>query len=312
MGEGGYKQINKTLNVCAFDDYLSSQQACLPVLADVEQLTPRVLRVLGQNAGKFTLQGTNTYIVGTGREQLIIDTSQGYREWADLIQGTLKAEGVTFSHVILTHWHGDHTGGVPDLLRMYPHLDDSIYKNDPGAAQQPIEDGQVFRVEGATLHAVHTPGHSHDHMSFVLEEEQAIFTGDNVLGHGTSAVEDLGLYMKTLRKLETYHCDIGYPAHGAVIKHLPSKLAWVLAQKYRRERQCLLALKKVRKQGHGVKGSATVKELCTLIYGNDIEQEVREMALEPFIEEVLRKLTEDDKVAFQLRNGQRKWFSVSE
>ncbi|KAK4993500.1 hypothetical protein LTR50_000430 [Elasticomyces elasticus] len=173
MGEGGYKQINKTLNVCAFDDYLSSQQACLPVLADVEQLIPRVLRVLGQNAGK----------------------------------------------------HGDHTGGVPDLLRMYLHLDDSIYKNDPSAAQQHIEDGQVFRVEGATLYAVHTPGHSHDYMSFVLEEEQAIFTGDNVLGHGTSAVEDLGLCMKTLRKLETYYCDIGYPAHGAVIKHLPSKLA---------------------------------------------------------------------------------------
>jgi hypothetical protein len=51
-GKGGYKQINKTLNVCAFDEYLDAQQAHLPELKDVEQVSPRVLRVLGQNAGK--------------------------------------------------------------------------------------------------------------------------------------------------------------------------------------------------------------------------------------------------------------------
>ncbi len=52
MGEGGYRQINKTLNACAFEEYLSTQQKCLPKLADVDQVSPRVLRVLGQNPGK--------------------------------------------------------------------------------------------------------------------------------------------------------------------------------------------------------------------------------------------------------------------
>ena len=52
MGLGGYKQINKALNICAFEDYLSSQVANLPHLNDVEQLSPRVLRILGQNEGK--------------------------------------------------------------------------------------------------------------------------------------------------------------------------------------------------------------------------------------------------------------------
>jgi len=52
MGQGGYRQINKTLNACAFEDYLSTQQARLPKLGDVEQLSPRVIRLLGQNAGK--------------------------------------------------------------------------------------------------------------------------------------------------------------------------------------------------------------------------------------------------------------------
>ena len=50
--KGGYRQINKALNICAFEDYLETQQSRLPVLADVEQLTPRVMRILGQNAGK--------------------------------------------------------------------------------------------------------------------------------------------------------------------------------------------------------------------------------------------------------------------
>jgi hypothetical protein len=52
--KGGYRQINKSLNICAFEDYLQGQAALLPDLADVEQLTPRVLRVLGQNPGKVS------------------------------------------------------------------------------------------------------------------------------------------------------------------------------------------------------------------------------------------------------------------
>lgn len=55
MGAGGYRQINKTLNACAFEDYLSSQQKHLPNLEEVERLSPRVIRLLGQNAGKVTI-----------------------------------------------------------------------------------------------------------------------------------------------------------------------------------------------------------------------------------------------------------------
>jgi len=59
-GVGGYKQINKALNICAFEDYLEGQQANLPKLADVEQISPRVIRILGQNPGKVPIP---TYLI---------------------------------------------------------------------------------------------------------------------------------------------------------------------------------------------------------------------------------------------------------
>ncbi|KAJ5738566.1 hypothetical protein N7493_001721 [Penicillium malachiteum] len=310
MGEGGYRQINKALNIEAFEHYLLTQHARLPELADVEQLSPRVLRVLGQNPGKFTLQGTNTYIVGTGSHRLIIDTAQGIPEWADIIESTLADNSISLSHVFLSHWHGDHTGGVPDLLRLYPELSQSIYKNSPGRNQQPIEDGQRFTVEGATIRAVHAQGHSHDHMCFVLEEENAMFTGDNILGHGSSAVEELGVYMASLTKMQAQGCTIGYPAHGVVITDLQGKIAVELAQKKRREAQILRTLTEIRRQYGRKMASLTVKELVTTMYGAGVGDEVKQQALEPFMDEVLRKLAEDGRVAFELRGGNKKWFAI--
>ncbi|KAJ5546949.1 hypothetical protein N7494_004534 [Penicillium frequentans] len=314
MKRGGYRQINKALNICAFDQYLDTQQDTLPKLKDVEQISPRVLRVLGQNAGKFTLQGTNTYIVGTGQSRLIIDTGQGIPEWADLIAATLKDLSITLSHVLLTHWHGDHTGGVPDLIRLYPHLSTSVYKHSPGRNQQPILDGQVFEIEGATIRAVHTPGHSHDHMCFILQEEDAMFTGDNVLGHGTSAVELLGTWMTSLQVMGSHERKIGYPAHGEVIQNLPAKISGELDQKAKREARVVQTLTRIKRQEQGSqgrgKGSVTIPQLVAAMYGKDLDEQVRTMALEPFTSEVLTKLAEDGRVAFEVRRGEKRWFAV--
>ncbi|KUJ13604.1 Metallo-hydrolase/oxidoreductase [Mollisia scopiformis] len=240
---GGYRQINKTLNICVFENYLDIQQSRLPHLNDVEQLGPRVIRVLGQNRGKSAL----------------------------VRRGSLSIPAKGFRN------------------------------------------GQRFSVEGATIRAVHSPGHSHDHMCFILEEENAMFTGDNVLGHGTSAVELLSLWMSSLRKMQSHNCAVGYPAHGEVITDLPAKINGELAQKARRERQVLQTLSRIKREersaGRG-KGSVTVKQLVTAMHGDELDSEVRELALEPFIDEVLRKLAEEDKVAFELRRGEKRWFGV--
>jgi glyoxylase-like metal-dependent hydrolase (beta-lactamase superfamily II) len=176
-------------------------------------------------------------------------------------------------------------------------------------------DGDIFKVEGATIRAVHSPGHSHDHMCFVLDEENAMFTGDNVLGHGSSAVEELSIYMSSLRKMQAQNCTTGYPAHGIMITDLQAKIASELAQKLRRERQVLQTLGEIKRQemstGRRKIGSVTVKELVTTMYGESINSQVREQALEPFMDEVVRKLAADGKVAFEIREGEKRWFGLS-
>lgn len=137
-----------------------------------------------------------------------------------------------------------------------------------------------------------------------------MFTGDNVLGHGTAAVEELSTWMGSLRVMQSHHCAIGYPAHGIVVPNLPGKINSELASKTRREAQVLQALTKVkRSQGRG-KGSVTVKQLVEAMHGDRLDAEVRELAIEPFMEEVLRKLAEDMKVAFEIRGMEKKWYVI--
>ncbi|ODM19152.1 hypothetical protein SI65_05769 [Aspergillus cristatus] len=302
------RKINDTFDACFWEEYLESQGSRLPPLPDVERITPRVVRVLAGNPGGFQLQGTNTYLVGSGREKILIDTGQGLPVWIDHIAQVVAENDLKIVAALITHWHGDHTGGVPDLLVHFPHLTSAIYKNQPDRGQQDILDGQVFRVEGATIRALHTPGHAVDHMCFILEEEQAIFTGDNVLGHGFTVVEDLGAYTNSLGIMNDQGCQIGYPAHGVVITDMPAKMAEYRDQRLRRERQVISALRESRQRNAG-RGSITVQEVVQSVHGI-VPEEVSKKALEPFTQEVLLKLAGDRKVAFELQGGVKRWFIV--
>lgn len=319
-----------------------AQSACLPPLPAMQRLSPRVIRVLGGNPGKvpystppspspfcrgfdsrpnnsaddsqFTLQGTNTYIVGTGTSRLLVDTGQGMPVWLDTIAGLLADENITLSHVLLTHWHTDHTGGVPDLISLYPEVVGRIYKHGPEAGQRGIRDRETFAVEGATLTAVHTPGHAFDHMCFVLREENALFTGDNLLGHGTPVVEDLGLYMASLRAMQALACASAYPAHGAVIANLPATLTEQLEQKLRRERRVVASLRALRDRDRrfNAEGNAAVMlgELVVLVYGSYMDQATRESILEPVTDEILAKLEADGRVGVETASEGKKWFLI--
>lgn len=151
-------------------------------------------------------------------------------------------------------------------------------------------------------------------MCFILEEENALFTGDNVLGHGYSVVEDLGPYMESLARMADLHCAIGYPAHGARIDDLPVKMRDYIRHKEARVWQVLSTLERSQTaltgvgQGRRVVG-LTLREIVRSMYGS-VPDEV-EKALVPFLSQVLWKLAEDRKVGFEAEPAKRRWFVVA-
>ena len=149
--------------------------------------------------------------MGSGHSRLLLDTGEGNLAWSHCLSAILTSESITISQAILTHWHPDHVGGVADLLALSPKA--QVYKYNPTEGQNPIHDSQIFQTEGAKLRAFYCPGHTADHMAFVLEEENAMFTGDNVLGHGTAVFENLSLYLDSLSRMREEFHGRAYPGH---------------------------------------------------------------------------------------------------
>ncbi|KZL87652.1 metallo-beta-lactamase superfamily protein [Colletotrichum incanum] len=263
-------------------------------MSEVERLSPVCIRILGGNPGKFTLQGTNTYLLGRGSRRILIDTGEGVPSWIAAVKSTLEQEKASVETVLITHWHRDHQGGIQQLLELYP--DSKVFKNQPEEGQSDISDGQKFTVDGVSLTAVFTPGHTVDHMAFVLDEEDAMFTADNVLGQGTAVFEDLATYLSSLEKMRHLFKGRAYPGHGPVIDNGPSKILEYINHRKAREEQVIHTLRTAR-QGEGIEGAAnawTPMELVKVIY-HDVPEELHVPASGGVIQ-ILRKLEKEDRV----------------
>jgi glyoxylase-like metal-dependent hydrolase (beta-lactamase superfamily II) len=221
-------------------------------MPDYSRISPRVATVLGQNPNPFTGPGTNTYIVGTSKRPILLDTGQGVPIYADLLETALKelSDSSELEQIVLTHAHIDHLGGVGQVKEKFGEMAVSKMPwaghDAPAGAITEIGHDAVVETEGATLRAVFTPGHAPDHLCYVLEEERALFTGDVVLGAGTTVIPDdtgdLGQYMDSLRRLLELDLETIYPAHGPVIRNPKEKIREYIAHRELRERQILAAL----------------------------------------------------------------------
>ncbi|KAH9038975.1 Metallo-hydrolase/oxidoreductase [Lactarius pseudohatsudake] len=94
----------------------------LEALKPITRISEKVVRILGQNPGKFTLQGTNTYIVGASNPYILVDTGEGKPEYPPTLRTALEnprhSSLPDISDIILTHRHHDHIRGLPSVLSL--------------------------------------------------------------------------------------------------------------------------------------------------------------------------------------------------
>lgn len=228
----------------------------------------RVTLVLGLNPGPFVGPGTNTYLIGTGKQRLLLDTGHGVAQYIPLLEKTMREIGCeALQGIVLTHNHPDHSGGLISLRETFGAI--PIYKKVIASdgvfnfAFSHIDDGAVLETEGARLRALFAPGHALDHLCFFLEEEGAIFTGDNVLGVGSSVIPaetgNMRDYMQSLERLKSENPKRLYPAHGPLVENASAKLDEYLAHRRDREAQIVQALQS---------GATHVSEIVTKVYAD--------------------------------------------
>jgi ribonuclease/clavin/mitogillin len=261
--------------------------------------TDLVARVLGLNPGMFTGPGTNTYLVGR-RHPILIDTGAGVPEYMPLFGDYLKRRGWPRpERIVLTHRHRDHLGGVAQLGERFPGIPVAkmIWKDaDLPAGILDLRDGQAVVGDGVTLIPVHTPGHASDHLCYYMPEEQALFTGDLILGGSTTVIPDedgdLAQYLDSLRRVQALGVRRIYPAHGPVIEDAPGKIQEYLDHRMLRERQILEAL------GGGAR---TIPAMVKVIYA-DVPVALHDAA-GMSVHSHLKKLKRESRVSEELLAG---------
>ncbi|XP_059607983.1 beta-lactamase-like protein 2 homolog [Phlebotomus argentipes] len=284
----------------------------LPVIPAVTKISQSIIRILGCNPGKMTLQGTNTYLIGSGRKRLLLDAGEPDKpKFIENLRKVLKEENVAIENILITHWHNDHLGGVKDVLEIseakdckvwkFPRTDaEDSYQNLPASLKLlPLRDGQRFAVEGATIEVIHTPGHTTDHVVVSHEESGALFSGDCILGDATTVFEDLYDYMKSLEKILQLEPTVIYPAHGSIIENPNDRIKYYIMHRKKREEAICELLKT--KKTH----LFTELDIVKNIY-KDTPTEMWPAAAYN-VNHHLKKLAKEGKVVESEKDGQNVW-----
>ena len=185
-----------------------------PAYGQLRQVTPTAAVVLASNPGMMTIDGTNTWILRApgAAESIVIDPGPRDRRHAEAVAAAAGQVALT----LVTHWHADHTGGIGrhhKLTQSPIRAMDAKYVRDA----EVLADGEVIEAAGLRLQVVHTPGHTADSLSFVLDD--AVLTGDTILGSGTTVLSSsdtaLADYLESLERI--FKLGAGkalLPAHG--------------------------------------------------------------------------------------------------
>jgi glyoxylase-like metal-dependent hydrolase (beta-lactamase superfamily II) len=215
----------------------SSAASAADPLTRVELFEGDSVGIRADNPGPFTLGGTNSWLVGRDPTWLI-DPGPLLARHVEALAREIDARG-GLGGVALTHDHRDHAEAVPALRRRFPSV--------PVAGARGRVD--VILRDGVTLgplEAMATPGHAPDHMAFVTAGGRIAFTGDAVLGTGSSLIIPypgaLGAYLETLERLRRRGFAVLAPGHGPPVREVQAKLDEYISHRLERERRLVAAL----------------------------------------------------------------------
>lgn len=240
-----------------------------------------VRRVLASNPSPYTGPGTNTWVLGDDPVKVVIDPGP---DDVDHLRGIERAlAGTPLGGVLVTHGHADH---LELAERLAAHHSARVLRY-PG-----VGDGDVVRVGRLSLTALHTPGHAPDHLAFWLAEDRVLFTGDLVLGRGSSMVTypegDVAAYLRSLERLAALEPRMLFPGHWDPVTDAPAKIAEYREHRLARERQVVEELER---------GAGTARELTERIYVPEVgDSEALLHAAEMTLRAHLRKLVDECRV----------------
>ncbi|MES1197501.1 MAG: MBL fold metallo-hydrolase, partial [Pseudomonadota bacterium] len=239
--------------------------AAIPFVRDMEfaygeaqRVSPLIRRVVANNPGPFTFRGTGVYIVGNG-VVAIIDPGPDIPEHIEALKRAIDGEQV--AAILVTHRHLDHSPAARPLAaatgapiyasgiapRFSPDDFVSEAGDDLGFKPDAVL-GERVSVSGPdwTLEAIATPGHTSDHLCFALKEENALFSGDHVMGWSTTVVSppdgDMDEYLASLDKIRARNFTTLWPTHGPPITDVGPFLDAYKAHRLDREAQILAQL----------------------------------------------------------------------
>ncbi len=222
--------------------------------------TEHAENLLAPNPSVMTLDGTNTWVIGT-RDVVVVDPGPDDEAHLRRVRDHLGERRVTA--ILLTHGHTDHSGGAKRFAEL---VNAPVRALDPRhrLGEEGLADSDVVTVDGLEIQVYGTPGHSFDSLCFWLPADRAMLTGDTVLGRGTTVIADdggLADYLRSLDRLRMTAESLGaralLPGHGPVLPDPIGALDGYIA--HRRER--LDQIRKAREQG-----ARTPREIVEIVY----------------------------------------------
>jgi glyoxylase-like metal-dependent hydrolase (beta-lactamase superfamily II) len=191
-----------------------------------------VRRLVAPNPGPFTGPGTNTWVVGDPPAALVIDPGPADDGHLAGIQKAL--DGMAVAAILVTHSHSDHL----DLASRLAERSQARVLRYPE-----LSDGDVVRGGRISLTALHTPGHAPDHLAFWMPDDGVLFTGDLVLGRGSSMVTypegDVAAYLESLERVAALGPRLLFPGHWDPVTDAAAKISEYREHRLARERQVL-------------------------------------------------------------------------